>query len=143
MVAILVQIPEEAKRLILKADSVVLIGSVNSKGIPNISPRFVLGFLGNEKLLFADAFKNKTYANLKVNRQVTAAVVDKETMGGFQLKGDAKEIHDQQLVAQANEQIRKFGFATKPHKVWALEVKEVYSLKPSSRSKLPLISAYG
>ncbi len=139
----MVQIPEEAKRLILKADSVVLIGSVDGKGVPNISPRFVLAFLGNEKLLLADAFKNKTYRNLKINKNVTAAVIDRESMGGFQLKGDARETHDQELIAQANERLSKLGFATRPHKVWTLEVKEVYSLKPSSRSRLPLFSAYG
>ncbi len=84
--SILVQIPEEALRLIVKADNVVLIGSVDAKGIPNISPRFVLAILENERLLFADAFKNKTFANLKGWNKVTAAVIDRETMGGFQLR---------------------------------------------------------
>jgi predicted pyridoxine 5'-phosphate oxidase superfamily flavin-nucleotide-binding protein len=139
----LVQIPAEATRLIPKADSVVLIGSVDRNGVPNNSPRFVLAVLGNERLLFADAFTNKTYANLKVNKKVTAAVVDRETMGGFQLKGEAEEVTDQGLIAQANDRLRQFGFDTRPHRIWTLDVKEVYSLKPSSRSKLPLISAYG
>ncbi|WGO50449.1 MAG: hypothetical protein JRM93_06455, partial [Nitrososphaerota archaeon] len=50
--------------------------------VPNILPRFVLAFLGGEKLLFADAFENKTHANLKVNKQVTTA--DRPLLsGGF------------------------------------------------------------
>ena len=50
--------------LILKNDNVVLVGSVDAKGVPNISPRFVLAVIEDEKLLFADAFKNKTFNNI-------------------------------------------------------------------------------
>ena len=140
--SILVQIPEEALRLIVKADNVVLIGSVDAKGIPNISPRFVLAILENERLLFADAFKNKTFANLKGWNKVTAAVIDRETMGGFQLKGEGVEIKDKDLIKQATDKLMEFGFNTKPQRAWTLVVKEIYSLKPSSKSKVPLISAY-
>jgi hypothetical protein len=44
-------------RLIIKQENIVLIGSVNESGIANISPRYVLGILENEKVLFADAFE--------------------------------------------------------------------------------------
>jgi uncharacterized protein len=138
----LVQIPEEVLRLILKADNAVLIGSVDAKGVPNISPRFVLGILGNEKMLFADAFRNKTFANLKAWNKVTAAVVDKENMGGYQLKGEAAQVADKDLISQANRRLKQFGISKKPHHVWTLVVNEIYSLKPSTKSKLPMISAY-
>ena len=139
----MVQIPEEAVTQILKNGNVVLVGSVDGKGIPNISPRFVLAILDNEKLLFADAFQNKTFSNLKSWNKVTVSIIDKETMGGFQLKGDAIEVEDKELIAQANAKLNEYGIKTTPERAWTLAVNEVYSLKPNSQSKLPLLSAYG
>jgi len=140
----LVQVPEEVIRLLIKNDDVVFVGSVDAKGIPNISPRFVLGIIdNNQKLLFADVFPNKTFANLSAWNKLTAALIDKETMGGFQLKGEAHEITDKELVDQATEGLKEHGLAAKPQRVWILDVKEIYSTKPSGDSKLPLISAYG
>ena len=140
----MVQIPEEVIRLLIKNDNVALIGSVDKAGIPNISPRFVLGIVGNnDRLLFADLYENKTLANLTAWNKVTASVIDVETMGGFQLKGEASEVTDQQLEEQANSKLKEHGFATKPHRIWVLDVKEIFSSQPSADSKLPLISAYG
>jgi uncharacterized protein len=139
----LVKIPEEAVTLILKNDNVVLVGSVDSKGVPNIAPRFVLAVIEDEKLLFADAFKNKTFDNIRAWRKVTVSIMDRETMGGFQLKGDAEEVEDRELVAQAAAKLREYGIRSKPERAWMLSVKEVYSLKPESKSKFPMISAYG
>ena len=139
----MVKIPEEALTLILKNDNVVLVGSVDSKGVPNIAPRFVLAVIADEKLLFADAFKNKTFHNIKAWRKVAVSVMDKETMGGFQLKGDAEEVEDEELVAQASAKLYEHGIRAKPKRAWVLSVNEVYSLKPESKSRLPVISAYG
>ena len=138
----MVKIPEEAVTLILKNDNVVLVGSVDSKGVPNIAPRFVLAVIEDERLLFADAFKNKTFDNIKAWRKVTVSIMDRETMGGFQLKGDAEEVTDEQLVEQAHRKLRGFGIAVRPKRAWTLRVNEVYSLKPESKSKAPIISAY-
>jgi predicted pyridoxine 5'-phosphate oxidase superfamily flavin-nucleotide-binding protein len=140
----MVQIPEEVIRLLIKNDNVALIGSVDKAGIPNISPRFVLGIIGNnDRMLFADLFENKTLANLEAWNKVTASVIDVETMGGYQLKGEASEVTDAELEQQANAKLKEHGFATKPHRIWVLDVKEIFSSQPRSDSKLPLISAYG
>jgi predicted pyridoxine 5'-phosphate oxidase superfamily flavin-nucleotide-binding protein len=140
----MVQIPEEVLRLLIKNDNIALIGSVDRAGVPNISPRFVLGIIGdNDKLLFADLFENKTFANLTAWNKVTASVIDRETMGGYQLKGEAAETTDSQLVSQADTKLKEHGFGSKPHRVWVLDVKEIFSSRPSGDSKLPLISAYG
>ena len=64
-------------------------------------------------------------------------------MGGFQLKGDATEVEDKELIAQANAKLNEYGIKTKPERAWTLVVNEVYSLKPNSQSKVPLLSAYG
>jgi predicted pyridoxine 5'-phosphate oxidase superfamily flavin-nucleotide-binding protein len=133
----LVQIDEDILRLIIKAEHVVLVGSVSADGIPNISPRYVLGILNNEKLLFADAFKNKTFHNINAWPRVTVAIFDRDTQGGYQLKGSAEEVSDPRLVTQAETRLKEFGIHEKPKKVWVLAIKEIFSLEPSSRSKYP------
>ncbi|HEU4605559.1 MAG TPA: pyridoxamine 5'-phosphate oxidase family protein [Nitrososphaera sp.] len=132
------QIDEDVIRLIIKQNHIVLVGSVSSNGIPNISPRYVLGILKNEKLLFADAFENKTFQNINAWPKVTAAVFDKDTQGGYQLKGEAEGITDPKLVAQAETKLKEFGIYEKPKKVWALTVKDVFSLEPSAKSRNPV-----
>jgi len=140
----MVQIPEEVIRLLIRNDNVALIGSVDKRGIPNISPRFVLGIVGdNSKLLFGDLFENKTFANLLAWNKVTASIIDKDTMSGYQLKGEASEVTDNDLVTLANAKLKEHGFDSKPHRIWVLDVKEIFSSIPSGESKLPLISAYG
>lgn len=138
----MVKIPEEALTIISKNGNVVLVGSVDVNGIPNISPRYVLGVIGEERLLFADAFESKTFTNLKAWRKVTVAVMDKSTMGGFQLKGDAEEVTDNAVIAQAHAKLKENGFDIKPQRAWTLMTYEVFSMKPDARSKLPLVSAY-
>ncbi|MDA4130271.1 MAG: pyridoxamine 5'-phosphate oxidase family protein [Thaumarchaeota archaeon] len=139
----MVQLSEEVERLIIKAGNVVFVGSVDAKGVPNISPRFVLDIVGNEKLLFGDSFQSKTLDNLKAWNKVTVAIIDHETMGGFQLKGDVLEVTDESLIKEGSQKLKEFGFNHSPRRIWTLEVKEIYSLKPSDESKPPLISAYG
>ncbi|HJS69039.1 MAG TPA: pyridoxamine 5'-phosphate oxidase family protein [Nitrososphaera sp.] len=131
------QIDEDIIRLIIKAEHVVLVGSVSADGIPNISPRYVLGILNNEKLLFADAFTNKTFHNINAWPRVTVAIFDRDTQGGYQLKGSAEEVSDRRLITQAETRLNEFGIHEKPKKVWALAIKEIFSLEPSSRSRYP------
>lgn len=134
----MVQIDEDIIRLIIKQDHIVLVGSVSAEGIPNISPRYVLGILQNEKLLFADAFENKTFHNINAWPRVSVAIFDRDTQGGYQLKGSAENVTDQKLISQAEKRLKEFGIYEKPKKVWTLAIKEVYSLEPSSRSRSPV-----
>jgi len=138
----LVQIDEEIIRLIIRQENVVLVGSVSADGIPNISPRYVLGILQNERLLFADAFENKTFHNISAWPKVSAAIFDRNTQGGYQLKGDAENVNDPVQTAQAETRLREFGILEKPKKVWALVVKEVFSLEPNAKSRYPFSSYY-
>jgi predicted pyridoxine 5'-phosphate oxidase superfamily flavin-nucleotide-binding protein len=126
----------------IREGNIVYVGTVDMLGVPNISPRYVMAILEDEKMVFADAFMNKTFANIKSWSKVTVAVVDKEHKSGFQLKGEVEEITDQILIEQAKTKLRELGFTTGPTVVWAVNIKEIYSIKPSENSKLPLMSAY-
>ena len=103
---------------------------------------FVLAVIEGERLLFADAFSTKTFDNIKAWRKVTVSILDKETMSGFQLKGDAEEVKNRELVAQANAKLHEAGISTNAQRAWVVSVNEVYSLKPDRRSKAPIVSAY-
>jgi len=139
----LVKIPDEAVSLILKNDNVVMVGTVDPQGMPNISPRFVLAVIEDRKLLFADAFSTKTFDNIKAWKKVSVSILERETMGGFQLKGDAEEVKDGELVAQANTKLHEAGLGTNAQRAWVVSVNEVYSLKPDRRSKGPMAPVYG
>lgn len=139
----MVRLEEDVLRMIIKSKDIVLVASVSPKGIPNVSPRYVLGILDNEKLLFADAYENKTFHNISAWPKVSVAVFDKDAeSGGYQLKGDVVDVTDQILIARAEAKLKQFGINLKPKKVWTLDVKEVYSLEPSEKSRYAISSYY-
>ena len=133
---------EEIIRLIVKQGNLVWIATVDSKCIPNISPRFVLGILEGNDLLFADAFGNKTFNNIISCPIVAVAILDIDNLGGYQLKGKVEEVTDPQLFSKAGAKLKEFGIDAKPAKVWKFSAKEVYSLVPSRKSKKPIVSLY-
>jgi hypothetical protein len=139
----LVKIDEDVLRMIIKSKDIVLVASVSPKGIPNVSPRYVLGILDNEKLLFADAYENKTFHNITAWPKVSVAIFDKDAeSGGYQLKGEAVDVTDPHLIERAEAKLKQFGINLKPKKVWTLDVKEVYSLEPSEKSRYAISSYY-
>ncbi len=139
----MVKIGDEIIHLIMRQNNIVLVGSVDKLGIPNISPRYVMTILDDEKIVFADAYVNKTFSNIKSWPKITVAVVDSAKRTGFQLKGDAEEVTDQNVINQATQKLKELGFPTSNTTVWTLNIKEIYSITPSEKSKEPLISAYG
>lgn len=134
------KISEDIIRMIIKEGNLVLVGSVSPSGMPNVSPRYVLGILGEERLLFADGFENKTFHNINAWPKVSVAVFDKQ--GGYQLKGDAEQVTDPELISQAESKLKEFGVTFKPKKVWTLVVREIYSMERSDRSRHPIAPAY-
>ncbi len=136
------QIDDEIVHLIAKEGNIVTVATVDALGIPNISPRYVMAILG-DRIVFADAYRNKTFTNIKRWPKVTAAIIDKVNRSGFQLKGDAEEVTDIELISECTNKLKELKFDSESVSVWALIVKEIYSIKPSKSSKLPLFSAYG
>ena len=77
----MVAITDEIIHLIMREGNVVLVGTVDKLGIPNISPRYVMAIL-EDRLVFADIFLNKTHSNIQSWPKVTVAIVDKAHRGG-------------------------------------------------------------
>lgn len=136
------QIDDEIVHLIAREGNMVVVATIDALGMPNISPRYVMAILG-DRMVFADAYRNKTFTNIRRWPKVTVAIVDKVNRGGFQLKGDAEEVTDSGLISECTKKLKDLKFDSEPVSVWALIVKEIYSIKPSKSSKLPLFSAYG
>lgn len=105
----MVKVSDEIVQLIIQQGNMVLVGSVDRMGTPNISPRFVMAILEEEKIVFADAYMNKTYANIKSWPKITVAIVDQANRSGFQLKGDAEEITDPDMNEQAAQKLKDLG----------------------------------
>lgn len=139
----MVKIGDEIVSLIAKEGNVVVVASVDASGIPNISPRYVMMILNDEKLVFADVYMNKTFTNIKRWPKVSVAIVDKLNRGGFQLKGDVEQITDLDIISQCAKKLKELKFDSAPAFVWALNVKEIYSIVPSELSKVPLFTVYG
>jgi hypothetical protein len=139
----MVKISDTIVSLIAHEGNVVVVASTDALGMPNISPRYVMMMLDDEKLVFADVYMNKTFTNIKRWPKVAAAIVDKVNRGGFQLKGDAEEIKDKEIISQCAKKLKELKFDSEPAFVWSLNVKEIYSIVPSESSKLPLITVYG
>ncbi len=139
----MVKITDDIVSLIAREGNVVVVASTDALGIPNISPRYVMMILDDEKLVFADLYMNKTFTNIKRWPKVAAAIVDKVNRGGFQLKGDAEEIKDIEIISQCAKKLKDLKFNSEPAYVWALNVKEIYSIRPSESSKMPLFTVYG
>jgi hypothetical protein len=73
---------------------------------------------------------------------VTVAVFDRDTQGGYPLKGDAEGVSDHRLVLEAEVKLKEFGIDLKPKKIWTVRVNEIYSLEPNAKSKYPFGSSY-
>jgi uncharacterized protein len=139
----MVKLTDEIISLIAKEENVVVLASVDENGTPNISPRYVMMILNDEKLVFADVFMNKTFNNIRRWPKVAAAIVEKRSRGGFQLKGEVEDITDPMIISQCGKKIKELKFDSSPVFVWALRVDEIYSIIPSESSKIPIFSVYG
>ncbi len=59
------------------------------------------------------------------------------------MKGDVEEVKEHRLIMEATRKLKEFfGTDIKPIRVWALQIKEIYSLIPNPKSKRPVYSVY-
>jgi len=81
----MVTIPDEVQRLIEK-EKVIVVGSVDKKGVTNVSPRSSLCW-NNRVIYWLEFFDHKSRQNFKTNQWVSVAVFNTPKQHGFQLKG--------------------------------------------------------
>ncbi len=78
-------IPTGVQELIQR-EKVIVVGSVDKKGMSNTSPRSAIS-LTNNAIYWLDFFDHKSRKNFRYTPWVSVAVFDKHKQLGFQLKG--------------------------------------------------------
>ncbi len=133
------RMPDEVLELIRRTRSSLVVTSSRS-GEPNIAPKGSLMAVDAETLLYADLFPGRTTKNLMENPKVAVAVIDPETMEGYQIKGRAERAAEGTPYHQACETVAglKVGLPP-PQAVIVIRVEEVYPLTPGP----PIRTAHG
>jgi len=115
-------------RKLIEKDKTVCFVTSSNKGKPNAIYAVSCGLFEN-KVLLADCQMNKTFKNLKENKQVTIAVNDAKNY--FQLKGRANYLKKGKyfsIVKKINE-----GTPYKPKGAVLVTIKEIYALDTGKR----------
>ena len=81
----MVSVPDEIQRFI-EQEKVIVVGSVDKKGISNVSPRSSL-FWNNNGIYWIEFFDHKSRQNFKNNPWASVAVFNIPKHHGYQLKG--------------------------------------------------------
>jgi len=81
---------EIIKELLLK-NEFIAVGTCDIAAKPNIAPKFILK-CENNNLYLIDYVFGRTFENLKINPRISLAVMDKESLTGYQLNGSVKII---------------------------------------------------
>ncbi|MEX0656398.1 MAG: pyridoxamine 5'-phosphate oxidase family protein [Nitrosopumilaceae archaeon] len=144
----MVNLPDNVKKMILK-QQMIIVGTTDKAGLCNISPRTSF-HLEENNIYWLELFKHKTFHNFSKNKWVSVAVIDKEKLSGFQLKGTVNIIKEKKRFDQIKLQIidrltrlhkerilKQIG--KEPPSIIKFKTKIVYPLKPNEISDIPLV----
>jgi len=144
----MVDLPDDVKKMIL-AQQMLIVGTADEAGLCNISPRTSF-HLEDNYIYWLELFKHKTFHNFSQNKWVSIAVIDKEKLSGFQLKGTVNVIKEKERFEQIKLQIidrltrlhkerilKQIG--KEPPSIIEFKPKVVYPLKPNEVSDIPIV----
>ena len=142
----MVTIPPDVKRM-MNAQHVILVGTSNKQGIPNVSPRSSF-YVDNDTIYWYEIFRHKSFENFMKNNWVSVAAVDNVEFSGYQLKGHVKIVEDKgdyffadtriskNLPKNHEEYIRKL-ISEHDVKIIQFQPLVLYSLNPVEFKKAP------
>ncbi|HLO04462.1 MAG TPA: pyridoxamine 5'-phosphate oxidase family protein [Symbiobacteriaceae bacterium] len=119
-------IAPEVKRFIEGRDHLGWVCTVDSKGMPNVSPRFVLE-IGPDWVAWGNSFTNKTFYNMGQNSSVTVGFADYDRRTGYELSGRVELIGSGELFDRVCAKVMAKGFP-RANKVSVLTVTQVRNL---------------
>lgn len=144
----MVKLPDDVKKMIL-SQQMIVVGTTDDGGICNISPRTSF-HLTDDNIYWLELFKHKTFHNVSKNNWVSIAVIDKQHLSGFQLKGTVNIIKNKEKANQIQLQIvdrltrihkdrilKQIG--KEPASVIEFKPKIVYPLNPNEVADIPLV----
>ena len=73
------------------------LATVSVDGMPNVSPKEVFTYFGEDAVLVANIASPQTVKNIKANNKVCISFIDILVQKGFQLKGEAEIIYQKDL----------------------------------------------
>ena len=144
----MVTIPLEIQEMMRK-QKVIVVGSVDRKGLANISPRTAFYF-SNDAIYWLDFFKHKSQGNFKSLPWVSIAVIDKKKLSGFQLKGKVSFVTDQKEKMRITDIVSRSATGKTSAKIFEqmsqktpdvimFVPKAIYSLSPQEESGRALV----
>lgn len=94
---------------IFAKQGVLVLGTADLSGIPNVVPIGAVKILDDETILVSDQFFNKTLNNLKANPKAAISFWETEKGEGYQIKGDASIHTEGKIYEETAEWVRKLG----------------------------------
>jgi uncharacterized protein len=111
------------------ANQQCFIGTVSTRGIPNVAPKRSTRVLSDDSLIFTEGTGGTTYSNIKNGSKVSVSVVNRDILDGYRFVGNALLQESGELYEQAAAMSTKMGFP-KPYAVVIIHIEEIHSLKP-------------
>ena len=145
----MVAIPQEVQEM-MSRQKVIIVGSVDSNGVCNLSPRTSFYFF-EDAIYWLDFFKHKSQGNFRSIPWVSVAVIDKKKLTGFQLKGKVSFVTDEKEKLRITDIITRSATGKTSSKIFErisqnktpdvimFEPKAVYSLSPQEESGRALV----
>lgn len=144
----MVSIPLEIQEMMRK-QKVIIVGSVDLNGVANISPRTAFYFSENA-IYWLDFFKHKSQGNFRSLPWISIAVVDKNKLRGFQLKGKVSFITEQKEKTRITDIVCRSATGKTSAKIFEqmsqktpdvimFTPKAIYSLSPQEESGRALV----
>lgn len=94
------------------------LATSSEENIPNVSPKEIVTYFGEEFIIIANIASPQTVKNIKINKNVCISFIDVLVQKGFQVKGLAfiVDVFDEDFMLMNNELQKmtegKFPFAT-------------------------------
>lgn len=111
------------------------LGTIDGRGVPNLSPRFLLE-AENSWLLYGDAFKNKSFLNQSRPCPVAVGLIDWEHKRGFQVRGWTDPQFRGEWILRVREHWANIGFRIDLVQAVLIRPEEVFELRLGPRQHL-------
>ena len=121
---------------IFAKQGIFVLGTADSKGVPNVVPVGSMRILDDQTILVSDQYFHKTLNNLRKNPKV--AISFWEMSEGYQIKGNAKIYTEGKIYEETAEWIRKrseeIGRPLKSKGAIVIKITAIYSVSPGSKA---------
>lgn len=120
---------DEIKNIISQT-KIFPVATASKKGEPNVVPIAFVKCYGEDSLLLADNFMEKSLANLEENPRMTISVWDLEKNQAYQIKGDVSIIKAGEVFENTVNWVKGVMPVLSPKSAILMKVTHVYICQP-------------